>query len=160
MIDGLKLTFSGDELRTLLDDRIRDHEEEADRWTREENRTKADETEEAPLLPTEMCEYEAERHRWRVSVLTFIRDHLEPGETYRLDSTALDFGELLPPMPADVAQQEYEERTAVGFHFERLVKTIDRLVATASGLLWHRHSPQQADGEPGREHVEVVIERK
>jgi hypothetical protein len=34
MIDGLKLTFSGEELRTLLEDRIADHNGAADHWRR------------------------------------------------------------------------------------------------------------------------------
>ena len=51
MIDGLKLTFSGEELRTLLEDRIADHNGSADHWRREQARTPESETEDAPLLP-------------------------------------------------------------------------------------------------------------
>ena len=90
MIDGLKLTFSGEEVRTLLERQMRNQEKRAERWTRETLRTKEDETEDAPLLPDHMCENEAERCTWRVSVLAFIRDHIEPAETYRLGTADLE----------------------------------------------------------------------
>ena len=45
MIDGLKLTFSGEELRKVLDQRIASHLRGAERWRRELSRTKDDETE-------------------------------------------------------------------------------------------------------------------
>lgn len=138
MIDGLKLTFTGEELRRLLDKRIRQHDQMADRWTREQERTKDDETEDAPLLPSHMCEHEAERHAWRSRVLAFIREHIEAGETYRLESSALTFGELLPAMPESLAQEEYEERTAVGFHLSRISKTLDRLAAATSDFLYRQ----------------------
>jgi hypothetical protein len=38
MIDGLKLTVSGEELRTLLEQRMDDHLRRADRWKREQAR--------------------------------------------------------------------------------------------------------------------------
>jgi hypothetical protein len=96
MIDGLKLTFSGDELRTLLEKGIRRHEEEASRWTGEKLRTTEDETEDTPLLPQHICDNEAERHTWRANVLAFVRDHVDAGETYRLSAADLEYGELLP----------------------------------------------------------------
>jgi hypothetical protein len=68
MIDGRKLTFSGETLRTMLGQRIRRHEEKAGHWTRETLRAEDDETEDAPLLPQHMCENEAERHTWRAQV--------------------------------------------------------------------------------------------
>jgi hypothetical protein len=67
-------------------------------------------------------ENEAERHEWRAEVLVFIHDHVEPAETYRLGEADLAFGELLPAKPGWLEQDEYEERTAVGFHLARLVK--------------------------------------
>src|SRR5262245_56383646 len=86
MIDGLKLTFSGEELRTLLEERIAHHTGAADHWRQEQARTPESETEDAPLLPDHMCEHEEERHVWRAEVLEFIRDHVDPGETYRLSA--------------------------------------------------------------------------
>lgn len=121
-IQGLTLTMTGAELRDLLKDRIRVHGDCARRWEREQARTPDDQTEAAPLLPPEMCENEAERHEWRADVLGFIRDHIEPAETYRLGEADLAFGELLPAKPGWLEQEDYEERTAVGFQLERLVK--------------------------------------
>jgi hypothetical protein len=69
MIDGLKLTFSGEELRTLLEVRIGHHRVCAHRWAHERTRTAEDETEDAPLLPEHICANEAERHDWRAARL-------------------------------------------------------------------------------------------
>jgi hypothetical protein len=99
MIDGLKVTMSGVELRSLLDAKIEQHEQEAARWAHEQTRTSGDESQDTPLVSPQICEYEEERHEWRCRVLTFIRDHVEAGETYRLGSSDLEFGELLPEAP-------------------------------------------------------------
>jgi hypothetical protein len=140
MIDGLKLTFSGRELRTILDQRVRSHEERADRWTAETLRTADDQTEDEPLLPTHMCGNEAERHAWRAEVLAFIRDHIDAGETYRLGAVDLEFGELLPEKPGWVEQDEYEQRTRIGFNLERLVKAVNGLIGFGSPLLTRAES--------------------
>jgi hypothetical protein len=121
-IQGLTLTMPGVELQDLLKDRIRSHHDCEGRWKRELARTSADETEDEPLLPSHICENEAERHEWRAEVLGFIHDHIEPAETYRLGEADLAFGELLPAKPGWLEQDEYEERRAVGFQLERLVK--------------------------------------
>ena len=81
MIDGLKLTFSGGELRKLLEERIADHNGSADRWRHELSRTPESQTVDTPLLPDHMCEHEMELHLWRASVLEFIRDHVDARET-------------------------------------------------------------------------------
>jgi hypothetical protein len=99
MIHGLKLTLSGEELRMRLEQGVQRHEREASRWTRETLRGEEDATEDAPLLPEEMCEHEAERHTWRAAVLGFIRDHIDAGETYRLGAADLEYAELLPEKP-------------------------------------------------------------
>lgn len=122
MIDGLKLTMTGEEIRRLLDQRIREHEQRAEHWHRECARTPEDQTDEHPLLPDHMCENEAERQEWRAEVLGVIRDHIEPGEIYRLGEADLEFGELLPEKPGWLEQDEYEQRTAVGFHLGRIAK--------------------------------------
>jgi hypothetical protein len=124
MIEGLKLTISGKELRTLLGDSVRRHEERASHWADESLRSKDDETEDAPLRPQHICENEAERHTWRAAVLAFIRDHIDGGETYRLCAGDLEYGELLPEKPAWLEQDEYEERTRIGFNLERLAKSM------------------------------------
>ena len=135
MIEGLTLTFSGEELRRLLDARIEHHGACAERWAREKTRTSGDQTEDAPLLPEHMCDNEAERHVWRIDVLQFIRDHLEPAETYRIGAADLECGELLPARPEWLAQDDYEERTRIAFALERMVKSVDRL-ATAREYPW------------------------
>jgi hypothetical protein len=123
-IDGLKLTFSGGELRKLLEERIAGHQRAAERWTHEKSRTPEDETEDAPLLPEHICTNEAERHEWRAEVLQFIRDHVETGDTYQLSASDLEIGELLPSKPGWLEQDEYEERTRIGFMLERATKTL------------------------------------
>ena len=127
MIDGLKLTLSGEEIRKLLEERIADHNESADHWRREQSRTPEEQTEEEPLLPDHICEHETERHVWRAAVLEFIRTHIEAQATYRLGPADLEFGELLPSKPGSIEQSDYEERTAVGFQLERLTKSVREL---------------------------------
>lgn len=108
-IDGLKLTIEGEELHRLLDERIRRHERRAEWWRREQPRTPEEQTENEPLLPDEMCAYEAERHEWRAAVLGFIRDHTDSTQCYLLGEADLSFGELLPEKPRRVEQVEYEQ---------------------------------------------------
>ena len=69
MIDGLRLTFKGKELRRLLDEKIVGHKRCAKRWRDGLGRTPEQQTEEEPLLPDEMCENEAERHEWNACYL-------------------------------------------------------------------------------------------
>jgi hypothetical protein len=110
MIEGLKLTLTGEELRRLLQERADAHRTNAAYWNREAARTPAEQTEDTPLLPEAMCENETERHEWRAHVLEFLRDHLDPSEVYRLGESDLEFGELLPARPGWLEQEEYEER--------------------------------------------------
>ncbi len=127
MIDGLKLTITGEELRALLERRIDTHYRSADHWKREQERTPEQQTDDEPLLPDHICANEAERHEWRAEVIEFIRDHIDAGETYRLSAADLEFGELLPDKPGWLEQDEYEERTRIGFQLERLTKTAGKL---------------------------------
>jgi hypothetical protein len=143
MIEGLKLTFSGEELRKVLEERIDYHDTCAERWRREQTRTKEDETEEAPLLPEHMCEHEEEEHMWRSEVLAFIREHIEPQETYRMGAGDVEFGELLPIKPGSVAQVEHEERTRSSFYLEQISK---RLGEVASRLYVMSRSCETPDG--------------
>ncbi len=147
MIDGLRLTIPGERLRLLLDGRIQHHEQRASRWTRERNRTRGEQTEEAPLLPEDMCRNEAQRHVWRAEVLGFIRDHVEAAETYRLASADLEFGELLPEAPEWLLQDDHEERTRIGFALERVTKAIEGLGSLTWGLL-AGHGTPTADAAP------------
>jgi hypothetical protein len=63
MIDGLKLTVTGEELRTLLEERIEDHQRRVQRYKWEQARTPEEQTEDdEPLLPGHICANEAERY--------------------------------------------------------------------------------------------------
>lgn len=126
MIEGLKLTIPAEDIRRLLKERAQAHLDRADRWTRERARTKEDETEDEPLLPDHMCVNEAEEHEWRAEVLEFIRERIEPGEMYRLTRADLESVDLLPEKPGWMEQQEFEQRTAVGFQLERIAKEMGR----------------------------------
>ena len=92
-------------------------------------------TADEPLLPDEMCANEAERHTWRADVLGFIHDHIESAEVYRLGEADLAFAELLPEKPHWMEQEEYEERTSIGFHLERLTKKVGALMPSEAALL-------------------------
>jgi hypothetical protein len=80
------------------------------------------------LLPDHICENSADRHGWRAYVLGFIREHIDSSEVYRLGEADLTFGELLPEKPGWLEQEEYEERTGVAFHLERLTKRIGEVL--------------------------------
>lgn len=123
-VEGLKLTMSGEEMRRLLEQRIGDHQRRTHRWTHEQARTPEQQTDDEPLFPDEMCANEAERHTWRADVLGFIRDHIDSAEVYRLGEGDLAFAELLPEKPWWIEQEEYEDRTSVGFHLGRLAKKV------------------------------------
>jgi hypothetical protein len=126
-VQGLKLTFSGIELRTLLEARCEVHLQRAVHWRNERERTPEDATEDEPLFPDHMCENEAEECEWRADVLGFIRDHIDVDETYRLGQADLAFGDLLPEKPGWMQQSEYEERTGMAFSLGRIAKRFERL---------------------------------
>ena len=134
MIEGFKLTMTGEEICAALNERIHVHERRAARWRYEADRTPENETDEEPLLPEHMCENEEEVERWRVNVLTFIRDHIDASEVYRLDHRDLMFGELLPEMPGWMQQDEYERENALRFGVERLYRSMGRLDFCRAGL--------------------------
>jgi hypothetical protein len=148
MIDGLKLTLSGEEIRKRLEERIADHNRSADHWRHERSRAPESQTEDAPLLPDHMCEHEIERHTWRAAVLEFIRNHVDEQETYRLGAVDLEFGELLPSKPGSIEQEDYEERTAMGFQLERLTKGLGELAAHALPAAMARAVPDATEWEP------------
>ena len=142
MIDGLRLTITGEELRRLLDERIEDHERCVARWKREQARAPGEQTEDVPLLPEHMCEHEAERHEWRADVLAFMRDHIEAAELYRLSEADLLFGELLPAKPWSIEQEEFEDRTRVGFQLERLTRKVGEVFPRELAIAAAREASQ------------------
>ena len=71
-----------------------------------------------------------------------IRDHVESAEVYRLGEADLAFGDLLPVKPEWMDQQEYEERTSIGFHLGRLTKRLGELVP---GEFWYAARQAESD---------------
>lgn len=95
MIDGLKLTMSGGELRQRLGDRIRWHEGRRDEFERA--LTPSDDPESmAAQLPDHIVEQLRDDHDLRAGVLTLIHDHVLETETYRLGEDDLIFGGMIP----------------------------------------------------------------
>ena len=126
MIEGLKLTMTGEEVRKRLAERIKQHLELVAHYKKEAAREPDPKDEYDFVLPEHMCEYEQELHGWHAEALTYIREHIEGGEVYRMGSADLAFGELLPPKPGLVRQEEYEREERVGFSLERIAKEIGR----------------------------------
>ena len=93
MIDGLKVTMSGEELRGKLDERIESHARQAAHWAKQLE-TPADG--DAVPMPAHIVENEIERAHDQVETLTFLRDHIIADETYRLGEYDLRFADLLP----------------------------------------------------------------
>ena len=110
MIDGLKLAMSGEEVFTLLTDRIE--------RIRAIIRIKQDaiaghapppRTPFISQVPAEVVEEEIRQHEHRIRVLAIVRDHVLRGETYLIGQKDLEFGELLPDPPPtrpDAAPEE------------------------------------------------------
>jgi len=73
--------------------------------------------------------------------LQFIHDHIDAADTYRLSASDLEFGELLPSKPGWLEQDEYEERSRLGFSVEHAAKAVDRLSAGAYRP-WSNGEPQ------------------
>ena len=124
MIEGLKLTMTGEELRKRLDERVKDHEHAVEHYKREAKREPDPKDEFDFVLPEHMCEYEQEFHAWRAEALAYIREHVEGGEVYRLGPADLEFGEILPAKPGIVEQDEFESENRLGFSMERIAKEI------------------------------------
>ena len=142
MIDGLKLTMTGEELRKRLNERVKDHERRA-AWYKGEATRAPDPDDECDIgLPEHMCEFEQEFHGWRAKALAYIRERIEGGEVYRLSEADLAFGELLPEKPGMVEQNDYESEHRIGFSLERIAKEIGRsgfaTSAFAEALAEHR----------------------
>ena len=106
MIDGLKVTVTGEELREALDECAARYRAAAAHWDHESKRTLEDQTEESPLWPQHMCKNEAARLEWRASVFAFLGERVEALEIYRLDRADLKYIGLLPAKPELVGPEE------------------------------------------------------
>src|SRR5688572_33451182 len=109
MIEGLRLTMTGEEVRTLIERRAAEHRAKAEHWRGEAARTPDDQTPDIPLLPEHICENEAARSEWRAERLSFLRDHLDPSEVYRLGEVDLEFAELVPEPPELLGPDDSED---------------------------------------------------
>lgn len=100
MIEGLKLTMTGGELRERLDARIRWHEERRDEFGRALTPSESEDVT-AVQLPDHIVEHMRDEHDSRASVLSLIHDHVDAAETYRLTESDLIFAELIPKPERD-----------------------------------------------------------
>ena len=92
MISGLRVQMTSGELSARLAERIAWHAQTASEYRRE-LRLPEDERNE-PLMPEHVIEHELHEHQEQVAVLTLLRDHLIPGETYVLGEQDLRFADL------------------------------------------------------------------
>ena len=94
MIEGLKLTMTGVQLRANIDERIRWHQKEIARFATLQKTQAARASDHAmSRAGLERAVSEAER---RIDLLMFIRDYLVANEVYRLGEFDLRFADLLP----------------------------------------------------------------
>lgn len=106
MIEGLKLDVRAEELVARLDERVAVHQAKADAYSAQLRRLGAigpdpeDDDVMADLRgngsPRHSLERKHQQHSERIALLTFLRDHLVPGEVYRLSQEDLRFAEFLP----------------------------------------------------------------
>jgi len=122
MIDGLKLTFTGEELHRLLQERAARHRGAIVRLGVDD-----DDAEEEVQLPEHLVAEMIERHHWRAEVLDFLRAHLEAADTYRLGPHDLEFAELLPEAPDEVEEERYRAASGLAFQVSQLVRSLSRL---------------------------------
>ena len=102
MIDGLKLAMSGEEVISLLNDRIdRIRTIIGIKQDAMAGKAPPPRTEYVWQVPAETVEQEIRQHQHRIQVLTMVRDHILHRETYLIGKQDLEFGELpdQPPEP-------------------------------------------------------------
>ena len=114
VVDGLKLTMTGVELRAMLVDAAKARVRLADHWKKEAARAHDDKKGGGKSrLPGRVCEKEAERQEWRADMLTFLNDHVDASATYWLGRDDLEFGDLLPEEPDWMEEDELFGERAV-----------------------------------------------
>jgi hypothetical protein len=93
VIEGLKIDMSTEQLAARLTERIRWHQETVAEYDRvfRESQGKGRQRRSRAVLAHEMRE-----HQEQVAVLSLIREHLVPGEVYRLTECDLRFADLAP----------------------------------------------------------------
>jgi hypothetical protein len=88
MIEGLKLDFTAEELEKHLTERISNHNERTEFYSRQADSLEAGRAEAQQYTngdPIRSLRESESQHRNRMVLLTVLRDHLVSGETYRLD---------------------------------------------------------------------------
>jgi hypothetical protein len=111
MIDGLKLAMSGDEVISLLDERIECLRAVIGiKWDAIAGSGPPPRTECVCQVPAEVVEEEIRQHEHRVRVLTIIREHVLRRETYLIGKDDLEFGCLLPDPPPASLEAEFSEQ--------------------------------------------------
>jgi hypothetical protein len=150
MIDGLKLTLTGEELRARLQERVEDHQRRVE-WYRHEKTREPDPNDEYDFcLPEHQCEYGEELHDWRARALAYIAEHIEGGEVYRLSDADLAFGEILPEKPGSVRQSDFERDERIGSSLERIAKEIGRSGFGAGAIAEALMESRQTGARPQR----------
>ena len=94
MIDGLKLTMTGGQLRSSLESRTRWYQSEVDRMS-QLLKTPGRSFEEGRCADR-VLEDEIGRAQRRIDVLTFVREYILADEVYQLGEFDLRFADLLP----------------------------------------------------------------
>lgn len=94
MIDGLKLTMTGVELRIKLEERIDWHRCEVHRNNKDLKNPNREQN--GVAWPDSVLEGEIARSERQIEVLTLIRDYIVADEVYRLGEFDLRFADLLP----------------------------------------------------------------
>ena len=124
MIDGLRLTISGEELRRLFEHRIEHHERCVKHWKREQARTPEEQTEDEPLLPR--TDLRARSGASRVACGCFAIHSRSRRGRGRVPARRVGSAvrRIAAEKPWAIEQEEYEERTSIGFNLERLTKTV------------------------------------
>ena len=111
MIDGLKLAMSGDEVISLLDERIgRIRAVIGIKRDAIAGNGPPPRTEYISQVPAEVVEDEILQHEHRIRVLAIVRDHVLRGETYLIGRKDLEFGELLPDPPTTPLDPDWHEK--------------------------------------------------
>jgi hypothetical protein len=109
MIQGLKLTFTGEEIIRSLDALIEECRASI-QFKRDEIDGKIEPK--GPYLtqvPAEAVEEEIRQVAHRIQTLTLFRERVMPAEVYLLGRKALNFAGLLPRPPAPLPEIDLEE---------------------------------------------------
>lgn len=106
MIDGLKIEMTTEELARRIAARILWHHAAAEHLEEECGRLEAGR--EGPV-PRRVLEHEVRGHQEQAGVLTLLRDHLVPGEVYRLSELDLRFADLVGDAMYDPLEPEVSD---------------------------------------------------